>query len=246
VYTRGRVLDSKLKALNATSARRILLVSLKSKWGQVQRAYNLIKIAPGSFLRPSGGMKDEGEIRQELTRMKSLTFCRVAVALAASFFLGSLLTIGIKTRSVVAVPTESMAGASQAKPTAPSPIPAPNLINTQDLVKILQSPKGERPLLIYVGFRLPYTQAHIPGSEYFGPAANPAAVQQLRKHVEGLARNRFIVIYCGCCPWSHCPNVLPAYEALHDLGFTKLKVLYIPDNLGTDWVNRGFPFEKGE
>ena len=178
--------------------------------------------------------------------LKSLTFCTVAVALAAFSFLGSLLTIGINTRSIVAAPAEPMAGASQAKPTAPSPIPASNLINTQDLVKILQSPKGERPLLIYVGFRLPYTQAHIPGSEYFGPAANPAAVQQLRKHVEGLARIRFIVIYCGCCPWSHCPNVLPAYEALHDLGFTKLKVLYIPDNLGTDWVNKGYPFEKGE
>jgi hypothetical protein len=64
--------------------------------------------------------------------------------------------------------------------------------------------------------------------------------------VQGLARNRFIVIYCGCCPWSDCPNVRPAYEALHSLGFTKLKVLYIPDNLGTDWVSKGYPVEKGE
>jgi hypothetical protein len=98
----------------------------------------------------------------------------------------------------------------------------------------------------YVGFRFPYTQAHIPGSEYFGPSAHPAVVQQLREHAEGLARNRFIVIYCGCCPWSHCPNVKPAYEAFYNLGFTRLKVLYIPDNLGTDWVNRGYPIEKGE
>ena len=177
--------------------------------------------------------------------LKSLNFCRVAVALAALFFLGSLLTMGIKTRLVFAAPAEPIPGASQGKPTEPSPIPAADLINTQDLVKILQSPKGERPLLIYVGFRFPYTQAHLPGSEYYGPAANEAVVQQLRKRVEGLARSRFIVIYCGCCPWSHCPNVKPAYEALHNLGFTKLKVLYIPDNLGTDWVNRGYPVEKG-
>ena len=119
----------------------------------------------------------------------------------------------------------------------------PNL-SALRISQALQSAKGEKPLLIYVGFRIPYAEAHIPGSEYFGPAAKPAMVQQLRKHVEGLPRNKFIVIYCGCCPWSHCPNVKPAYEALHNLGFTKLKVLYIADNLGTDWVNKGYPIER--
>lgn len=176
----------------------------------------------------------------------SRSICVCAVALAAFFFLGSLLTLGIKTRLMVAATAEPVRGPSQGKSAAASSIPAADLINTQDLAKILQSPQGERPLLIYVGFRLPYTQAHIPGSEYFGPAANQVVVQQLRKHVQGLARNRFIVIYCGCCPWSDCPNVKPAYEALHNLGFTKLKVLYIPDNLGTDWVNKGYPIAKGE
>jgi hypothetical protein len=189
--------------------------------------------------------EDAGIIGQDLIVLKSLNYCRVAVALAASFFLVSRLFIGVETRSIVATPAESTPVNSQGYPTAPSPIPAADLINAQELVKILQSPKGERPLLIYVGFRLPYTQAHIPGSEYFGPAAKPAVVQQLRQHVEGLARNRFIVIYCGCCPWSHCPNVKPAYEALHSLGFTKLKVLHIPDNLGTDWADKGYPVEKG-
>jgi hypothetical protein len=191
-------------------------------------------------------MEDARTVGKELSMLKSLNFCRVAVALAALFFLGSLLSMGMKTRLIVAAPAELVPGATQGKSTEPSSVPGPNLINAQDLAKILQSPKAGRPLLIYVGFRLPYTQAHIPGSEYFGPAANQAVVQQLQKHVQGLARNRFIVIYCGCCPWSHCPNVKPAYAALRDLGFTKLKVLYIPENLGTDWVNKGYPFEKGE
>ena len=177
--------------------------------------------------------------------LKSLNICRVAVALAALFFLGSPPTISIKPRLVIAAPADPIPGGLQGKPTEPSPIPAADLINAQDLAKILQSPQGERPLLIYAGFRFPYTQAHLPGSEYYGPAANEAVVNQVRKRVEGLARSRFIVIYCGCCPWSRCPNVKPAYQALHNLGFTKLKVLYIPDNLGTDWVNRGYPVEKG-
>jgi hypothetical protein len=197
------------------------------------------------FLHPLADTEDARIIGKELIMLKSLTFCRVAVALVALFFLGSLLTVGVKTPPVFAAPAEAIPGASQGKPTEPSPIPAADLINAPDLVKILQSPKGERPLLIYVGFRFPYTQAHLPGSEYYGPGANEAVVQQLRKRVEGLARSRFIVLYCGCCPWKRCPNAKPAYEALHNLGFTKLKVLYIPNNLGTDWVSKGYPVEKG-
>jgi len=178
--------------------------------------------------------------------MKSRSFCGVAVAIAALFYLGSLLTIGIGSRPIVAAPAVPTPPSPQGTTMAPSPIPNADLISAQNLAKILQSPQREGPLLIYVGFRLPYTQAHIPGSLFFGPAANQAVVQQLQKHMEALPRDRFTVVYCGCCPWSHCPNVKPAYEALHNLGFRKLKVLYIRDNLGTDWVNKGYPVEKGE
>jgi rhodanese-related sulfurtransferase len=178
--------------------------------------------------------------------LKFRSICVTAVTLGAFFFLGCLLNTGIKSPSVFAAPVEPTPGRGQGESTAASSIPAAELISTQDLAQTLQSAKGEKPLLIYVGFRIPYAEAHIPGSEFFGPAAKPASVQELRKHVEGLPRNRFIVIYCGCCPWNHCPNVKPAYQALRDLGFTKLKVLYIPDNLGTDWVDKGYPAEKGK
>jgi len=52
------------------------------------------------------------------------------------------------------------------------------------------------------------------------------------------------VIYCGCCPWNHCPNMWPAYNLLHQMGFTHLKALYLPDNFGTDWVNKGYPVAR--
>ena len=32
-----------------------------------------------------------------------------------------------------------------------------------------------------------------------------------------------------------------ADEMLHKLGFTKVQVLYIADNFGTDWVDKGYP-----
>lgn len=125
-------------------------------------------------------------------------------------------------------------------------IPASRLINPDELVRILQSAKSEKPLMIQVGSHVLYTQAHIPGSEYVGPASSESGLQSLRKRVESLPRNKFIVLYCGCCPWSHCPNIKPADDGLHAMGFTNVKVLYIADNFGANWVDRGFPVAKGD
>ena len=120
------------------------------------------------------------------------------------------------------------------------------LINPEELVKILQSSKGAKPLMIDVGSHVLYEEAHIPGSEYIGPASSEAGIQQLRKRVEPLPRSKFIVLYCGCCPWSHCPNVKPAADALQALGFSNVKVLYIADNFGVNWVDKGYPVAKGD
>jgi len=125
-------------------------------------------------------------------------------------------------------------------------IPASRLINPDEMVKILQSAKGEKPLMIQVGSHVLYTQAHIPGSEYIGPASGESGLQALRKRVESLPRNKFIVLYCGCCPWGHCPNVKPADDALRSLGFTNVKILYIAGNFGVDWVDKGYPVSKGD
>jgi thiosulfate/3-mercaptopyruvate sulfurtransferase len=127
-----------------------------------------------------------------------------------------------------------------------SSIPSSRLISAEELVKILQSPKGEKPLLIQVGSHVLYSQAHIPRSEYIGPASSESGLQQLRRRVESLPRSKFIVIYCGCCPWSHCPNVKPADDTLHAMGFTNVKVLYIANNFGADWVDKGYPVARGD
>ena len=127
-----------------------------------------------------------------------------------------------------------------------SSIPTSRMIKPDELVKVLQASKVEKPLMIQVGSHVLYAQAHIPGSEYIGPASSDSGVKQLRKRVESLPRNKFILIYCGCCPWTHCPNVKPADDALRTMGFTNVKVLYIADNFGADWVDKGYPMAKGE
>jgi thiosulfate/3-mercaptopyruvate sulfurtransferase len=127
-----------------------------------------------------------------------------------------------------------------------SSIPSSQLLNPGELVKVLQSSAGEKPLVIQVGSHVLYTQAHIPGAEYIGPASSESGLQSLRKRAEPLPRNKFIVIYCGCCPWSHCPNLKPADDALRAMGFTNVKVLYIADNFGANWVDKGYPTSKGD
>jgi thiosulfate/3-mercaptopyruvate sulfurtransferase len=124
-------------------------------------------------------------------------------------------------------------------------IPSLQLISPEDLVKTIQTGK-EKPLMVQIGSHVLYQQAHIPGSEYIGPASSEAGLQQLRKRLDALPRKTAIVLYCGCCPWNHCPNVKPAFDALQALGFTNVKVLYIADNFGANWVDKGYPTARGE
>jgi thiosulfate/3-mercaptopyruvate sulfurtransferase len=157
------------------------------------------------------------------------------------------LPIKLRQRFLVLIfGTVTIAVASVALAYQASLIPASRLINPDELVKILQSAKSEKPLMIQVGSHVLYTQAHIPGSEYIGSASSESGLQSLRKRVDTLPRSKFIVLYCGCCPWNHCPNVKPADDALRAMGFTNVKVLYIADNFGADWVAKGYPVGKGD
>ncbi len=125
-------------------------------------------------------------------------------------------------------------------------LPSSQLINPEDLVKVLKATTGEKPLMLQVGSRVLFEQAHIPGSEYAGPASNDAGLQTLRHRLDSVPRNKFIVLYCGCCPWTHCPNVKPAADAVHAMGFSNVKVLYIANNFGADWVDKGYPVASGQ
>lgn len=118
-------------------------------------------------------------------------------------------------------------------------------ISVEDVVRSLTAKTG-KPLLFQVGSRMLYLQAHIPGSEYLGAGSTQEGIERLRKRVSNLPKNAEIVLYCGCCPWSHCPNVNPAYDSLQHMGFTNVKVLYIANNFGTDWVDNGYSVAKGE
>jgi len=122
-------------------------------------------------------------------------------------------------------------------------IPTKQLMSPEQLNQLLKSAK---PLIFQVGPRSMYEQAHIVGAEYIGPGSTPEGIDALRARVKSLPKNTLIVLYCGCCPWSRCPNIHPAYKQLRNLGYTNVRVLYIADNFGADWVNKGYPTTKGE
>jgi hypothetical protein len=139
----------------------------------------------------------------------------------------------------------SQSGPVLAEQRTAASIPAAALVQPANLAAALKNASTPKPLLLHVGFRILYTQAHISGSDYAGPASEEAGLQLLRNRVAKLPRNTAIVIYCGCCPWSNCPNMDAAYDALHALGFIQVKALYIANNFGTNWIDKGYPVAKG-
>ncbi len=125
-------------------------------------------------------------------------------------------------------------------------VPASVQIEPDALAKMLQNARGEKPVVLHVGFKNFYDQAKIPGSDYAGPCSKPEGLALLRKRASSLQKKQLIVLYCGCCPWDKCPNIKPAYEALHALGFTNVKVVHIADNFGANWVDAGLPTTKAQ
>ncbi len=125
-------------------------------------------------------------------------------------------------------------------------IPQAQLIQPEALNALLQAKGTSKPLLLQVGSRLMFNEAHIAGSIYAGPGSQTAGLQLLESKVASTPKSKLIVMYCGCCPWSHCPNVGPAYKRLRDLGFTNVKVLYMASNFGDDWVAKGYRVEHGQ
>jgi thiosulfate/3-mercaptopyruvate sulfurtransferase len=119
-----------------------------------------------------------------------------------------------------------------------------NLIQPADLAKALQS--NNKPMVLYVGPAMFYQHAHVAGAEFVGQAGRADGLAKLHARAASLPHEQPIVIYCGCCPWEHCPNIRPAFRELEKMGFTNVRVLYLPTSFGVDWAEKGYPIAKGE
>lgn len=126
---------------------------------------------------------------------------------------------------------------------ADEPWKADELMPAADLVKRLSA--SPKPVVLQVGVVHLYKIGHVPGSTFAGMCSTSEGLAMLKKTAQDLARAGEVVIYCGCCPMGDCPNIRPAYQALHEMGFTHVKVLNLPTNFTQDWQMKNYPVEKG-
>ncbi len=118
-----------------------------------------------------------------------------------------------------------------------------NLIEPADFAQQLASQSAQLSIFC-TGFPVLYRAAHITDAILTGPCSKPEGLAELRKQTAALPLDREIVLYCGCCPFDHCPNIRPAFTALHERGFRQIKVLHIASNLHGDWITKGYPTKK--
>ena len=119
--------------------------------------------------------------------------------------------------------------------TEPYPWTDKQLMTAATLYKIINDSSAKKPLLISIGFG-----GGIKGSVDMGAARDKPNLEKFRKELEKHPKNADIVIYCGCCPYKNCPNVRPAFKLLNEMGFTGHKLLDLPTNLKTDWIDKGY------
>ncbi len=132
---------------------------------------------------------------------------------------------------------------------AQTPFNAPDPWTDSDLMQPAAlaariSGAASKPKILYVGFPILYRSSHIPGAELTGPASKPDGLNLLKEAAAKIPRDQELVIYCGCCPMDHCPNIRPAFKLLREMGFTRLKLVPIATNMSTDWIGKGYPVEK--
>lgn len=158
----------------------------------------------------------------------------------------TILAAALPVLGVLALALFPAAGSGLPQSSSGEPWTAAQALQPEALARELSGAQGaNRPTILCVGFRTLYQGAHLPGALYFGEARSEQGLAEIKKWAEKLPRSANLVIYCGCCPISRCPNIRPATKALREMGFTHLRVLILPHDLAADWVEKNYPTEKG-
>jgi thiosulfate/3-mercaptopyruvate sulfurtransferase len=118
-------------------------------------------------------------------------------------------------------------------------------IPLDELAANLADSTATHPVLLHIGFEPLFRTSHIPGSRYVGPGNDAAGLAHLKAALQSIPADQPVVLYCGCCPWTDCPNVHPAFAAAKETGHPSVRVLYITGNFERDWVAKGLPAVPG-
>jgi hypothetical protein len=110
------------------------------------------------------------------------------------------------------------------------------LMAPAELARMINDPQAKKPVVFSIG-----PSAIIKNSIDIGPAKEKENLQKLKEELAELSKGAAIVIYCGCCPFEHCPNIRPAFSLLNKMKFTNHQLLNLPKNIKVDWIDKGYP-----
>jgi len=113
------------------------------------------------------------------------------------------------------------------------------LLQPADLAKTIDDPQAKQPFIFCVG-----PGAVIKGSVDIGPGRDSSNIDKLRKQLVRVPKDAMVVIYCGCCPFEHCPNIRPAFSLLNEMKLTHPRLLNLEHNIRVDWIEKGYPVAK--
>jgi thiosulfate/3-mercaptopyruvate sulfurtransferase len=173
-------------------------------------------------------------------RLTAMVLQSKARGVAALFVLGIFAAMPLAP----VLRSNQSGAAAQEKPS--DPWTEAQVLHAVDLApEVVGAKSANSPTIIYVGFRTLFEGGHIPQASFHGTASKEEGLAELKKWLATLPRSTNLVIYCGCCPFDRCPNIRPAYATLHEMGFTHVRVLVLPTSFAADWVEKGYPMQRG-
>jgi hypothetical protein len=110
---------------------------------------------------------------------------------------------------------------------------APSALN-----QILKNPNSPKYYIYSIGF-----QSIIKNSVDIGAGREKENQKKFKQQISKLPKDANIVIYCGCCPFSSCPNVRPIFSILNEMGFKNHKLLNLTQNIKVDWIDKGYAIQ---
>ncbi len=112
------------------------------------------------------------------------------------------------------------------------------LMPTKELADKITTNAKDKPLIFNVG-----PMENIKGAQAVGAATNATFSTKILSYLTMESKTKPVVVYCGCCSYSSCPNIKPAYDILLAQGFKNTKVLELLEGIKPDWLAKGYPTE---
>ncbi len=122
------------------------------------------------------------------------------------------------------------------KSTQENPWTESQLMAPEVLAKKITDNNLKNTLILSIGYA-----GVIKNSVEMGPASDSEDLAKLKSYLKNVKKDKEIVIYCGCCPFSHCPNIRPAFSTLKEMGFKNIHLLNLKNNVKTDWLDQNYP-----